>query len=180
MRIFIFLFLLLSIPFTHAFAQDLTDSMKMEQLIPNGEINVQLFWPEVLPEDLYNIEVRFLDPQTNELIIEDKWVVYSVIVIQQNNIIEKFDDLLVKDGIDTFEVVFPEEGTGSAEVRITVTEIIEKSIPIILEGQEVFFTVQVIPEFSTMAVIVLSTAFVLLVIFSRFRTISSFKIQIKN
>jgi len=72
------------------------------------------------------------------------------------------------------------KGIQIGEIPVTVTEIIENSIPIILEGQEVSFAVQVVPEFSTMVVVVLSSAFVLLLIFSRFRTISSFKIQIKN
>jgi len=173
------LFIVISFLFLPAFADE--EPLIMEQLTPNGEIMVQLLWPTVLPDELYKIEVRFLDPQTNELIVEDEWVNYSVLVMQQDHIIEKYPLQGAKGSIDTFEVVFPEEGTGSAEVTIIVTQITEKSTLIpVEEGQKVSFSVQVVPEFSTMAVVMLSTAFALLFIFSKFRTIPSFKIQIKN
>ena len=48
----------------NAYAQE---PMVMEQVTPTGKIKVQLTWPEVLPDQLYNIGIKFLDAKTDQL-----------------------------------------------------------------------------------------------------------------
>jgi len=157
--------LLLSFTFNYAYAQE---PIIMEQVTPNGKMKVQLIWPEVYPDDLYNIELRFLNPENNEL-VTDRWILYNVGVFQSDDHIEIYTDKYTEDGKGSFEVVFPLEGTGPAEVIVVITAF--GIGPTWANWNErVVFDVQVVPEFSTLTIIVLAFSIAAVLALSRFKT----------
>lgn len=103
----LFMALLLLILSNNAYAEE---PMVMEQVTPNGKIKVQITWPEVLPDQLYNIGIKFLDVKTGQL-VDKVTITYDVIVLQQGATIEVYGDQNTSTGEGTFEVVFPSDGT---------------------------------------------------------------------
>lgn len=156
------LFSLFSLALNHAYAQE---PVGMEQVTPNGKVKVQLFWPEVLPDELYEVELRFLDPQTNEPITKF-WFVYNVAVIQNNETIEVYTNERSDDGKGLFGVVFPVEGTGPAQVIVVITAM--GSGPTWANVKErVVFDVQVVPEFPVLLTIIIALPLLAVVLLSR-------------
>jgi len=145
----LFLFILLSplIFSNNAYAEDLV----MEQITPNGKIKVQISWPEVLPDQLYNVGISFIDPDTDQL-LDNVSITYDVVVLQYDAIIELYHNQNTNNGVATFEVVFPEDGTGPAQVIVAVTSIRNGSDSVQMD-EEVSFDVQVVPEFATIAIV---------------------------
>ena len=162
----LFLSLLLS---NNAYAEE---PMVMEQVTPNGKIKVQLTWPEVLPGQLYNIGIKFLDANTDQL-LDKVAITYDVIVLQQGATIEIYKKQNTSTGEATFEVVFPQDGAGSAEVIVAVTSMTDNSGTVDMD-ETVSFNVQVVPEFATLAVMV--TGFSIAIVLA----INRFKNQLRN
>ncbi|MFQ5920677.1 MAG: hypothetical protein ACE5JV_01510, partial [Nitrososphaerales archaeon] len=100
----------------HAYAAE--EPASMEQITSGGSVKVRLVWPEVLPGQLYNIELFFLDPESGEPVAGT--VLYDVEVTQQGHPIELYTDQRTDTGSSSFEVVFPADGTGSAEVAVAI------------------------------------------------------------
>lgn len=113
MKTYLFTVLLLPLLFSGiAYAEE---PIVMEQVTPNGKVKVQLTWPEVLPDELYNIEVRFLDPKTGQL-LDNAHITYDVSVLQDHGPVEMYYDQSTNSGEATFEVVFPEDGAKSRKL----------------------------------------------------------------
>ena len=157
--------LLLSLTFNYAYAQE---PVIMEQVPPNGKVKVQLSWPEVLPDQLYNVDIRFLDPDTNQP-LDNVSIGYDVAVSQNDDTIELYTDQNTSTGAARFEVVFPEGGTGPAQVVIAVTSMTNGSNSVQMH-EVVSFDVQVVPEFSTLAVMVMAFSIVAVLVLSRCKT----------
>jgi len=160
----VLLLLLLSFTINYAYGQE---PVIMEQVSDNGRVKVRLFWPEVLPDQLYNIELRFLNPQSNEPIIDS--IIYNIAVMQDEDSIEVYTNQRTEDGKALFEVVFPEDGTGPAQVIVVITGMGFGTTWTNM-NERVVFNVQVVPEFSTLAVMVLSFSIATVLALSRFKT----------
>jgi hypothetical protein len=157
----VFLFPLLFIGYAYA------EPTVMEQVTSDGSVKVQLSWPEVLPDQLYDIGIRFLDPETGQ-VMDNASVVYDVAVLQGDAIIEIYSEQSTGDGNGTFEVVFPEDATGSAEVIIGVVSVTSDAGTVAV-NEEVSFNVQVVPEFETLAAMVMAISIGALVTLTRFK-----------
>lgn len=145
-----------------AFAQE---SIVMEQIIENGQVKVQIEWPEVEPDEIYDIPIKFLDPQTDEL-IDDVTIQYSVSVIQESEQVEFILNETTKTGLASFGVLFPEKRDGQAQVYIEVYSITDDLGTIILD-EYVTFSVKVVPEFEAVAVAVLAASIAGIIILGR-------------
>lgn len=145
-----------------AFAQE---SIVMEQIIENGQVKVQIEWPEVEPDEIYDIPIKFLDPQTDEL-MDNVSIEYSVSVTQENEQIELFFNETTNTGLGTFGVLFPEKRNGQAQVYIEVYSITDDLGTIILD-EYVTFSVIVVPEFEAVAVAVLAASIAGVIILGR-------------
>ena len=104
-----FLFILALIPFGVVYAQEPSlmeqEALVMEQITSDGQVKIQLLWPEVEPNEIYRIYVNFLDPNTDEL-FEDVQISYEVVVTQRGSIIDLYHDLKTDEGYLDFEVMF--------------------------------------------------------------------------
>lgn len=152
----------LSFTFNYAYAQE---PVIMEQVTPNGKIKVQLSWPEVLPDQLFNIGLTFVDPKTNKP-LDNVSIGYDVIVLQRNATIEKYDNQKTSTGFATFEVVFPVDGAGPAQVIIAVTSTTNGSDSVKMD-EMVSFNVQVVPEFPAMVAIVMGISIMMIVVMAK-------------
>jgi predicted secreted protein with PEFG-CTERM motif len=154
----------LSSMLANAYAQE---PMVMEQVTPNGKVKVELTWPEVLPDQLYDIELLFLDPESNKPITG--FIKYNLAVTQNEDFIEHYTDQITEDGGALFEVVFPEGGTGPAQVIVSITAMNSEAIAN-LNDMAVVFNVQVVPEFATMTVMIMAISIAAVLALSRFKT----------
>lgn len=161
MRIVLLAFLL--IPFSYAYAEP----MVMEQTIPNGMVKVELTWPEVFPEGVYNANIRFLDPDTDQ-VLDDVSIVYDVVVLKDDFIVELYAEETANNGNATFEVLFTEDLTGAAEVIIGIRSIDDGSGSMTID-EEVSFDVQVVPEFGMIALMIMGISIGVLLVFSKFK-----------
>lgn len=165
MKAFLLTVLLLPLLFSNvAYAEE---PMVMEQVTPNGKVKVQLSWPEVLPDQLYNIDVRFLDTKTGQL-LDNARITYDVSVLQDHGPVEMYHDQSTNSGEATFEVVFPEDGAGPARVIVAVTSLTNDSGTVQMR-EEVSFNVHVVPEFGIFSAMIMVFAIGLLLISSRLR-----------
>ena len=144
-----------------AFAQE---PIILEQLSPSGKVLVKLEWPEVYPNEIYNFKVSFYDPNTGEL-LDDIRLNYNIIVIQDDHEVEIYEQNLATDGTGEFEVMFPQESEGPAEIIVELRAASDKGHTIKYE-EEVKFSVNVVPEFGVIAAI-LAVAFVPIILFSK-------------
>jgi len=131
----------------------------MEQLAYDGKIKVQLEWPEVYPKEVYSILVRILDAQTNEPF--DK-VSFSVVVYQNDEVIESYPNFTATNGTDVFEVEYLEEGPSQILVRLWNVEDGEDILNV--KGEKVFFSVVVVPEFPFALVVMVLSMIMILVL----------------
>jgi len=147
----------------------------MEQLLSNGQVKVQLLWPEVEPEELYGIGINFLDPNTDEL-LENVEINFTIAVAQYGSLIELYEHLHTDKGNMDFVVMFPEGGKGPAEVVIKVVSITTDSGTIQID-EEFTFNVEVVPEFATVTIIVMAFAFVALLAIQRLKNTVCFPLK---
>jgi len=98
--------LLFSISFVVAYGEE---PLVMEQLTSNGQVKVQLLWLEVEPDEIYEILINFLDPNTDEL-LENIEINFAISVTQHGSLIESYNDLQTEEGHTDFVVMFPEDG----------------------------------------------------------------------
>ena len=164
-----FLFILALIPFGTVYAQEPSlieqEALVMEQITSDGQVKVQLLWPEVEPDEIYGILINFLDPNTDEL-LENVEINFAISVIQHGSIIESYHDLHTDKGTMDFVVMFPENATGPAEVIVEIN-FVRSDEGVLRLDEEVSFTVQVIPEFEALAMVVLALSFASLLFLAR-------------
>jgi len=79
---------------------------------------------------------------------------------------EKLEHQKTLTGGGEFEVVFPENATGPAEVIVEIN-FVRSDEEVLRLDEEVSFTVQVIPEFEALAMVVLALSFASLLFLAR-------------
>ena len=151
-----------SIMLQSAFGQE---SLVMEQLTEKGSVKVQLEWPKVYPEEIYNVNVKFLDPDTDEL-LDNVTIEYNVSVTKADVPIELYANQLTDTGMGSMEVMFPENDTGISQVTIEVYTINNGSEVIVLD-EIASFSVEVVPEFGVIVVTVLTISITCIIIFGK-------------
>jgi len=154
MKFAIILLAVLSVLSLNAYGEE---PVVMEQLTSNGQVKVQLLWPEVEPNEIYGIRINFLDPNTDEL-LENVEINFAIAVTQHGSLIELYEHLHTDKGNMDFEVMFPEDGKGLAKVVIEVVSITTDSGTIQID-EEFTFLVVVVPEFATLVIIVMTISF---------------------
>ena len=154
MKFAIILLAVLSVLSLNAYGEE---PVMMEQLTSNGQVKVQLLWPEVEPNEIYGIRINFLDPNTDEL-LENVEINFEIAVIQRDSLIESYMHSHTDKGNMDFEVMFPEDGKGPAEVVIKVVSITTDSGTIQID-EKFRFNVEVVPEFATLVIIVMAISF---------------------
>lgn len=157
----VFLVLLL-VPFNNIFAEE---PIFLEQITSDSLIKVQLFWPEVLPHERYDIKIKFLDPQTNSL-IQDKLVTYNIFLEQDGHPIEHYNNLKTSTGEDEFVVQFPEHSEGPSKMTVTINSVLEEG-KLIKINESLIFEVKVVPEFSTFAIAIMAISMMSILILSK-------------
>jgi len=156
------LLILLLFPFTNSFAEE---PIFLEQITSDNLIKVQLFWPEVLPDELYDIKIKFLDPQT-DLLIQDKLVIYDIFLEQDGHLIEDYKNLKTSIGEDEFVVLFPENSEGPSKMTVTINSVLEEG-KLIKINESLIFEVKVVPEFSTFAIAIMAISMISILILSK-------------
>ena len=160
----IFLFMVLfSIPSVYG-----QEEYTMKQLIPHGGIQVELIWPEdqdgsfkaIEVDEISNFTVRFVDSSSNKMVDS---IAFDLVITQEEYLIENYHDE-VADGEMVLQVLFIEK--GPATIKVTV-----KSIGHIPVNELVTFSINVVPEFAFMAVIVMAVSMAI-VITTRFNVIT--------
>ena len=151
--------------FSTVFAQE-SEPIILEQLSPSGQVLVKIDWPEVYPLDLYEFNVSFHDPKTGEL-LDNLRLNYNLAITQHDHPVEIYDHNLATDGTGHFEVMFPEESEGLAEVIVELRVANDKAGNMYTYNEEVKFSVNVVPEFGLIVMIVLSAAFVPILLISK-------------
>lgn len=53
--------------FSNVFAEN-DERIFLEQMTTDQRVKVKVFWPDILPDELYEIELIFINPQTNKRI----------------------------------------------------------------------------------------------------------------
>ena len=175
-----FLFILALIPFGIVYAQEPSlmeqEALVMEQITSDGQVKVQLLWPEVEPHEIYGIRINFLDPNTDEL-LENVEINFAIAVTQHGSLIELYHDLHTDKGNVDFEVMFPEDGKGLAKVVIKVVSITTDSGTIQID-EEFTFLVVVVPEFATLVIIVMAISFAGIITALRVKNKISFPLKV--
>ena len=156
--------------FSTAFAQE---SIIQEQLSASGEVLVKLEWPAVYPDQEYVFIVSFHDPETGKLLNEEIRMLYDVTVSQDDHEVEHYTKNLTTDGTEEFDVFFPEESTGLAKVVVYLNALTDHGFPTVIK-EDVVFSVNVVPEFGVIAAIVLSIAFVPILLLSKSKLMPKF------
>jgi len=153
------------------YAQE-SEPLILEQLSPSGQVLVMLEWPEVYPHELNQFKVSFHDPETGNLLDEIR-LNYNIYVMQNDHEIEHYMHNLATDGTGEFEVLFPEESQGPAKVVVELRLASDKGHTI-KYNEEVIFSVNVVPEFGVIAMIILSMAFVPILLLSKSKLVPKF------
>jgi len=156
------LLILLFFPFNNIFAEE---PVFLEQVTSDNLIKVQLFWPEVLPDELYDIKIKFLDPQT-DLLIQDKLVTYDIFLEQDGHPIEDYKNLKTDTGEDEFVVSFPEHSEGPSKMTVTINSVLEEG-KLVEVNESLIFEVKVVPEFSTFAIAIMAISMISILILSK-------------
>ena len=172
MKFAIILLVVLSVLSLNAYGEE---PVVMEQLMSNGQVKVQLLWPEVEPHEIYGIRINFLDPNTDEL-LENVEINFAIAVTQHGSLIESYHDLQTEEGHTDFVVMFPEDGKGPAEVIVEIISITTDSGTIQID-EEFTFNVEVVPEFATLAIIVMAISFAGIIIALRVKNKISFPLK---
>ena len=157
----VFLVLLL-VPFNNIFAEE---PVFLEQVTSDNLLKVRLFWPEVLPDELYDVKIKFLDPQTDSP-IEDKLVTYDIFLEQDGHPIEDYKNLKTNTGEDEFVVLFPEHSEGPSKMTVTINSVLEEG-KLVKINESLIFEVKVVPEFSTFAIAIMAISMISVLILSK-------------
>ena len=140
----------------------------MKQLIPHGGIQVELIWPEdqdgsfkaIEVDEINDFTVRFVDSSSNKMVDN---IAFDLVIVQEGHLIENYHDELA-NGETILQYKFIEK--GPATIKVTVKGI--GNIPV---NELVTFSINVIPEFAFMAVIVMAVSMAI-VITTRFNVIT--------
>ena len=166
--------LILISSFSSVYAQEqITGPFLYEQLSPSGLVLVKLEWPEVYPDELNYFKVSFHYPETGEL-IDDVRFHYEVHVTQTNDEIESEKYLQTYDGTAEHEILFPEDSDGPAKVVVRLMVSLDEKAQVVNYHENVEFSVNVIPEFGVIAMIIFSIAFVPILLLSKSKLIPKF------
>ena len=162
--------------FSNVYAQEQTtqEPMILEQLSPSGKVLVNLEWPEVYPGELYTFKVSFHDPKTGKLLDDGIRLNYNIEVLQYGHPIESYEHNLTTDGTGEFEVFFHEESEGLAQVIVELRASSHTSGDVIVYNEKVEFSVNVVPEFGVIAMIIFSIAFVPILLLSKSKLMPKF------
>ena len=148
------------------------EAMILEQLSPSGQVLVKLEWPEVYPDVMYTFKVSFHDPVTGDLLDEIR-LVYNVEVNQDDHHVESYKTQTT-NGTGEFDVFFPEESQGPAEVLVHLNASVDHGFPTVYK-EDVVFSVNVVPEFGVITMIILSIAFIPILLLSKSKLMPKFK-----
>ena len=168
----ILLSILMISSFSTVYAQE-SEPIILEQLSPSGQVLVKLEWPEVYPLDISTINVSFHDGTTGEL-LDNLRLNYNLTVTQHDIPVEIYKHNLSTDGTGHFVVMFPEESQGLAKVIVELRIANDKAGNMYTYEEEVEFSVNVVPEFGLIVMIILSAAFVPILLISKTRLVSKF------
>ena len=169
-KILTILLIIIISSFSTVYAQE---PIILEQLSPSGQVLVKLYWPEVYPHELNNFKVSFHDPTTGELLNDNFRLNYNVIVSQHDHPVEVYTKQLATDGTGEFDVLFPEESQGLSQVTVELKAASDHGHTI-KYFEEVTFTVNVVPEFGVIVMIILSIAFLPILLVSKSKLFSKF------
>lgn len=159
--------ILFSAPLT-AYAQE-QGPMILEQLTPSERVLVKLEWPEVYPDEVYKFKVSFHDPQTGEWLDNISKLNYNVYVTQHDHPVETYKHNLTRDGTGEFEVFFPQDAEGPAEVTVELRLATDHDARVVRFNESVTFSVNVVPEFGTIAAMILAASIIPILLVSRNR-----------
>jgi predicted secreted protein with PEFG-CTERM motif len=151
----------------------------LEELSPSGQVLVKLQWPEIYPEEISTFKVSFHDPETGELLdgklVDETFrLAYNVIVTQFDHPVEHYHQNLTTDGTGEFEILFPADHEGMAKVTVELRALNRSSGETIWYDEEVNFSVNVVPEFGVIAMMIMITAFVPILLISKTRLFTKF------
>ena len=151
----------------------------LEELLPSGQVLVKLQWPEIYPEELSTFKVSFHDPETGELLdgkLADETfrLAYNVIVTQFDHPVEHYHQNLTTDGTGEFEILFPADHEGMAKVTVELRALNRSSGETIWYDEKVNFSVNVVPEFGVIAMMIMMAAFVPILLISKTRLFPKF------
>lgn len=146
----------------------------LEQLSPSGQMLVKLEWPEVYPDEIYTFKVSFYDPATGKLLDNDTRLNYNVYITQFDHEVETYMHNLAINGAGEFDVLFAPEHEGLAEVIVELRVASHTSGDFTEYNEKVNFSVNVVPEFGVIAMIVLIAAFVPILLISKTRLFPKF------
>ena len=155
---------LLFVVIISSFSSVYAEPILLEQLSSSGKVLVKLEWPEVYPDEIYKFKVSFYDPNTGEL-LDDIRLNYNIIVSQRDHEVEVYEHNLATDGTGEFDVMFPQESEGPAEIIVDLRAASDNGHTIKYE-EEVKFAVNVVPEFGVI-VAILAAAFIPILLLSK-------------
>ena len=147
-----------------SFSSVYAEPIILEQVSPSG-ILIKLEWPEVYPDEIYKFKVSFHDPITDELIHTNTRFDYTVLVKQNDYIIEEYYDKTIK-GEGEYEVLFPENSQGPAEVTL-ILHFIRTDDEVLQLDEEITFPVNVVPEFGVITAMILAASLVPILLLSK-------------
>ena len=159
------LFVILLGMFSNIYAEN-DDRIILEQVTSDQRVKVEVLWPEVLPHELYEIELVFVNPQTNKTI--SNIISFDVLIDQGEHIIESYQDLVTKDGKSHFLVQFPEDSNGPARLKVTINSILEEG-KLVEINESLIFEVKVVPEFSFFAIFIMALSTMSILILTKFQ-----------
>ena len=155
--------------FSSVYAQE---PIVLEQISPSGKVLINLEWPEVYPGEIYTFKISFHDPETGNLLDEIR-MNYNLYVTQHDHEVEHYKGIITTNGTEEFEVLFPEDSEGLAKVVIELIASTDHEITTVYK-EVVTFSVNVVPEFGVIAMIILSIAFVPILLLSKSKLMSKF------
>jgi len=163
---------------SNVYAQE-SEPIILEQLSPSGQVLVKLQWPEIYPEELSTFKVSFHDPETGELLdgklTDEKYRLnYNLTVTQFDHTVEHYPYNLTTDGTGEFEVLFPVDHEGMAKITVELRALARTSGDTIWYNEEVNFSVNVVPEFGVIAMMIIIAAFVPILLISKTRLFPKF------
>lgn len=142
--------ILISSVFVNAYAQE---EFTMKQTTPNGEVQVELFWPEIKYDELRQFSVTFRDPSNSEPLNN---VAFDLRITQGQDMIENYHDE-VANGVMVLEVLFNNPGPATVDVNV-------KSVDAKTINDKVTFSVTVVPEFPLMMAVVMAVSMALVIV----------------
>ena len=147
-----------------SFSSVYAEPIILEQVSPSG-ILIKLEWPEVYPHEVYNFKVSFYDSNTGEL-LDDIRLNYNIKVLQHDHPVEIYEHNSATDGTGNFDVMFPEESEGPAQIIVELKESSDHGIPTTY-NEEITFSVNVVPEFGVITAMILAASVIPILLLSK-------------